>query len=376
MIIKTKEFKEAANKILLATELDKSAANLEILVKAGILFLNVTNREYYVSVKLPVETTEEFRAVVDASLFLSLISGLTAETFKLDIKDSNISIVAGKSKYTAPMIYENDHLMELPVISLQNKTVEMQISNDILQSILNVNSKEILKVKNIDVNELQKLYYIDETGCFTFTTGACLNSFTLEKPVKLLLNDRIVKLFKLFKDDVDFALAQDTLQNGINRTKISLTTPDTYVAALVTCDDALIGQIQGPCTATKTHINNSYPYHLVLSANELSAAINRLMVYTKNSTEKANMSYIPVKVIFDADEFHIYDNLGNFEAVDVENGSNVPDEYEMRINIVDLKYIVDSCKNKHITVNCGNHAAVVITHGNIYNLIPEVRKAA
>lgn len=376
MIIKTKEFKEAASKIILATELDKRAANLEIVVRAGTLFLNVTNKEFYVSVKFPVETTEDFRIVVDASLFLSLISSLNTETFKLDIKDTAVSITAGKSKYSTPMIYENDHLMQLPLITLQNKTVEMTISNDILMSILNVNSKEILKVKNIDVNELQKLYYIDETGCFTFTTGACLNKFTLEKPVKLLLNDRIVKLFKLFKEDVHFTLAQDTLQNGFGQTKISLETTDVYVAAIITCDDALIGQVQGPCTATKTHIENTYPYHLVLSASKLSDAISRLMLFTKNSIEKANMSYLPVKVIFDADDFTIYDNLGNCEVIEIENGSNVQSEYEMKINIADLKLIVDSCKGENITVNCGNHAAVVITRGNIYNLIPEVRKAA
>ena len=37
--------------------------------------------------------------------------------------------------------------MTLPFISIQNKTVEMNIANDILMSILNVNSKELLKTK-------------------------------------------------------------------------------------------------------------------------------------------------------------------------------------------------------------------------------------
>jgi hypothetical protein len=130
--------------------------------------------------------------------------------------------------------------MSLPVIKISNKTIEMPISFDILDSILNVNSKELAKVKKIEVNELQKMYYIDETGCFTFTTGACLNSFTLEKPVKLLLNEKIVKLFKLFKEDVLFSLGQDPLPNGTTRTKITLETADTYLAAIITSDDLLI----------------------------------------------------------------------------------------------------------------------------------------
>ena len=53
MIIKTKDFKEAANKILLAANLDTNAANLELAVRNSSLYLNVTNKEYYVAVKFP-----------------------------------------------------------------------------------------------------------------------------------------------------------------------------------------------------------------------------------------------------------------------------------------------------------------------------------
>ena len=172
MIIKTKDFKEAANKILLAADLDANAANLELVARNASLYLNVTNREYYVSIKFPIETDEAFRAVVDASLFLSLISGFTTDTFSLDIKDNTVVLGSGKSKYKVAMIYENENLMTLPVIAIQNKTVEMTISNDILMSILNVNSKELLKTKYLNVSELNKLYYIGEAGCFTFTSGA------------------------------------------------------------------------------------------------------------------------------------------------------------------------------------------------------------
>ena len=85
MIIKTKEFLEAANKILLAAGLDQNAANLELVAKESSLYLNVTNKEFFVSVRFPLETEETFRVVVDASLFLSLVTGFTTETFALDI---------------------------------------------------------------------------------------------------------------------------------------------------------------------------------------------------------------------------------------------------------------------------------------------------
>lgn len=374
MILKTKEFKEATNKILLALDSDKSASNLEIVAKGQALYLNVTNKEFYVSVKFALSEEVTFRAVVDASVFLTLISGLTTDEFSLDTKDTTVVIKAGKSSYKIAMIYENEALMTLPTIYIDNKTVEMPIKNDILQSILNINSKEIQKGKNlININELQKLYYVDETGCFTFTTGATLNKFELEKPVKLLLNDRIVKLFRLFKDDVQFSLGQDKLSDGRVRTKVVFETPDTYVAAIINCDDILLSKVQGPCTATKRFISEAYAHSLVLSVNALSAAVSRLLLFTKTSIDKANMSQVKVDVTITPDEFIIKDSLGNSESVPVENGSFVSDGYEMALNLSDLKLVLESCKNEHITLNCGNHRSIVITRGNVNNLIPEMK---
>ena len=377
MIIKTKEFQEAANKILLAAGLDQNAANLELVSKDSNLFLNVTNKEFFVSVKFPLETAETFRVVVDASLFLSLIAGFTTETFSLDIKESTVVLSSGKSKYKLAMIYENEQLMTLPFISIQNKTVEMSISNDILQSILNINSKELLKTKYLDVSELNKLYYIDETGCFTFTNGSCLNAFTLEKPVKLLLNERIVKLFKLFKEDVWFSLGQDPAVDGNIRTKITLETPDIYVAAIITCDDTLITKVQQPCAATKRYLDENYSHKIVLSTAGLAGAINRLMAFTKNSkasTEKVNMALLPVTIEIRSDEFIIEDKFGNYESVLIENGSITDGTYDLSINLFDIKLVVESCKADHITFNCGNRRSVVITRGTVSNLIPEMRK--
>ena len=377
MIIKTKDFKEAANKILLAAGLDTNAANLELVARNSSLYLNVTNKEYYVAVKFPLETEETFRAVVDASLFLSLVSGFTTDTFSLNIKDNTVVLGAGKSKYKVAMIYENENLLSLPIIAIQNKTVEMNIPNDVLMSILKVNSKELLKTKYLDVSELNKLYYIDETGCFTFTNGSCLNSFSLEKPVKLLLNDRIVRLFDLFKDDVQFSLGQDVIANGSIQTKMVMETPDTYLAAIITCDDTLIAKVQQPCEATKRYVAENYDHKLVISKTDLSAAINRLMAFTKNSkatSEKVNMAYLPTAIKIENGELVIKDKFENYETVTIENESYTTGEYEMYVNLYDIKLVLDSCATDHITLNCGNHRSIVVTRGPVANLIPEVRK--
>ena len=169
-------------------------------------------------------------------------------------------------------------------------------------------------------------------------------------------------------------MGQDPLPNGTSRTKITLETSNVYLAAIITSDDDLINKVQGPCIATKRFISEAYAHHVVLSAKEVSAAINRLMLFTKNSVDKVNMSFVPATIIMSNDELVIKDKFGNMETVTVENGSYVDESYTMDINLADIKLITDSCKGEHVTMNCGNHKSVVFVRGNISNLVPECKK--
>lgn len=371
MILNIKELRDVCKSI--STAVDATAANLEIKTKDSKLYLAVTNKEYYACVSFNLsDATEDFRAVVDADLFLNLISGITAETIELCVNGNAVKVTANKSTYKLPIIFENDNIMELPVISIQNKTVEMPISNDVLQSILTVNSKELAKLKNMtDIKALNQLYYITNEGCFTFTNGATLNSFKLEKPVQMFLNDRIVKLFKLFKTDVLFSMGQDALPTGIVQTKVVFETENIYLAAITVVNDILLNQVQRPSEATKQLINEPYKNKLVLSVNQLAAALSRIMLFTKNSIAGTNMLYIPATITVTPTELKIIDKQGNVESVNIENGSFIESEYTMPINLADIKLVLDSCKDEHITLNCGNERSIVIAHGTINNLIPE-----
>jgi hypothetical protein len=376
MILKTKNFQEAANKILVAVGLDRAAANLELAAKDTALYLRVTNREWYCAIKFELETPTEFRAVVDANLFLNLISGISTEEFELEIKDTVVVVKAGKSSYKLAMIYENDQLMKLPIIKLDQEqvTVNMTVAQDILMSILNVNSREVQKAKKVEVNELQRYYYIDETGCFTFTTGACINAFTLEKPIKLLLTDKVVKLFKLFGTDVWLSYGHQVNADNSLQPIVVFQTEDVYVATRLLSDEGCIQKVKAPCDAMKALAKEVYEHNLVLSATDLSAAISRLLMFHKNSSAKADLSFVPASVEFSNTELTISDLSGdNKEVITIENGSSTPGGYSMGVNLIDLKAVLDSCKNEHITMNCGNHKSIIICRANISNVIAETK---
>ena len=373
MLLSTKDFKEVCKTI--SNAVDKDAADLELRTRNNKLYLAVTNKEYYVCVSFETNTDEQLMATVDANLFLNLVSGLTVEEFELVVEGNVVKLKAGKSSYKLPIIYANEEILSIAPIVLSNKTVEMPISDDILKSILNVNSKEVQKTKTaINANDLQKLYYLTEEGCFSFSTGACLNNFALPQPVKVLLDDRIVKLFRLFNETVQFSFGYDAVDSSV-QAKVVFETQNVYLSANIINDDIMLTKIKGPCEATKNYINESYKIKAVLPVNQLSEAISRLMLFTKNSINGTNMHYISLNVNISEDGFAMTDDNGNTEVVQIESGSYIEEPYDLKINVADIKLVLDSCKDEHITFNCGNGRSVVINRSNISHLIPESRRA-
>jgi hypothetical protein len=124
----------------------------------------------------------------------------------------------------------------------------------------------------------------------------------------------------------------------------------------------------------KNLIKEAYDHNLVLSASDMSAAISRLLMFHKNSSAKADLSFVPATVTFNNVDLTITDASGeNSEVITIENGSSTPGNYSMGVNLIDLKAVLDSCKNEHITMNCGNKKSIIINRGTISNVIAETR---
>ena len=372
MIIKSQKFQEICSTILAATdsaEISTLTETLELKVENKVLYLNVTNGEYYASVKFDLESDEQFHAAVNANLFLKLIAAVTTEDIELQAM-SNYVLVKANGTYKIPMIFEGDKLLSLPKIEVKNPTVSMKVSGSVLESILNYNSKELLR--GTISRPVQKMFYVDETGCITFTTGACVNNFSLEKPVKVLFNNRLVKLFKLFKNDmVDFTLGYDSISEELVQTKVEFKTSKITLTAVTGCNDELLNSV--PVAAIRGRATATYANNVVLNKEELLASINRLLLFSAGYGSVKNLKPYSLFECKD-DTMTIYDsNKENKEVIKFKNATKVDSEYSMTLDLSDLKLILDTITDEYVTLSFGNHQAVVLKRTNISNVVPEVK---
>ena len=366
MILNSKAFTEACSYILEAIDNKNTSLfteTLELVANGRVLSLNVTNREYYVSVKFNLEEDTQIKAAVNAKLFLSLISKITSETIEITI-DQNFMKIKGNGDYKLPMIYNNGELMSLPTIDIDNITNNMSIDSQVLQSILFYNSKELLR--GIAAKPVQKYYYVDEHGAITFTSGACVNSFTLEKPIKILLSDKVVKLFKLFKDDssINFEIGQDLVTEDMIQTKVRFSTDKVILTAKLS-DSSLVSSV--PVAAIRGMASKDYLYSIVVHKSELLQALGRLRLFN-NGTKNYG------KFEFTKDNVTISDwSSDNKEVVTFTNEVPTLESYTALLNTDNLSLIINGCEEDYVTICFGDNKAFCCVQPTVTDIIPELR---
>ena len=369
MILNLDKFQEACSDILFAVDTKGATLfteTLELCVKDDNLVMNVTNRDYYCQVifKDIEDIDSNFKAAVNAKLFLSLISKITSQTIELFVEDNYIKI-KGNGDYKLPMIYNQGELLSLPTIDLVNITNDMTINSEILQSILVYNSKELLRGQQ--VKEVQKYYYIDEKGAVTFTSGACVNNFELEKPVKMLLNDKVVKLFKLFKNNslVKFSMSQDSISSDLIQTKVKFESDNVSLTAKLP-DTNLISSV--PVDAIRSMATKDYLYSIVLHKKELSQLLSRLMLFNDGTKNYG-------KFDFSKDEVVISDwSSDNKESIKYTNECPTLESYTALLNTDNLSMIINGCDTEYITLCFGDGRAFSCVQPTITDIIPEIKQ--
>ena len=310
LIIRIEDIQQACGKILAAVDsnsLSVLTETLQIKTENKKLYISVTNREYLAKVKIDIPEDIEFVATVNANLFLKLVSQITTDTIELSIAESTL-ILKGNGTYKLPLIFDGEKLLELPEITIDNPTVEFDVDSGSLLSLIQYNSKELTKGQ--PSHPMQKMYYVDEKGAITFIFGACVNSFQLEKPVKMLLNDRLVKLFKLFKGEkVHFTMGMDPLTDDIIQTKVRFSTPDVTITSILSCDDTMLKTF--PVESIRRRAESDYPYSINVNTEKFLQTINRLLLFSSANSAKDVIKPIS-EFRFEKDHMIVFDTLNLF----------------------------------------------------------------
>ena len=377
MIFKTEDFRDVCSSILYAIDSSALATitdTLELVTRGRSLYLNVTNQEYYVSYKFNLDHEEEFHATVNATLFLKLIDKITTEFVELQLQERNI-LVKANGNYKIPFVTEEEtgNLLTVPEIVINNVTKEFPIGYNILSSIMDYNGKDL--TNSSLAKEIYTLYYIDQEGCLTHTkSSACITSFTLPQPVSFLLNNRIVKLFKLFKNNpaVQFKIGYDAISDTVIQTKVAFITDNISLTAIIRSDDTLLSQV--PYQAIRARGNMNYPNKVILNTHEFADAISRLLLF--NDSKLNAKPYSTFNFGIDGN-LTIYDSKDdNFEVIRFQPGSELSGPYSMRVDLTDFKKVLDTVSEATITLSCGDNRGGVISRPSVKNIFAQVSRAS
>lgn len=376
MKVKLKEFQEACkiilgaidNKVSVISQEERGYNSLELATEGKVLHLNVASKEYYVSVNLNLETEETLRAVIDAKVFLKLVSKLTSEYIDLEVVGDNL-VLKSSGEYKFPLKLDMaGKLITLPIIDIasENVTASFPIDSAVLLSILKYNAKDLESSANAIKRPAQSLFYIDQDGCITWTeTSVCVNAFKLVNPVKVLLEPKTIKLFKLFDSgEVQFTLGYENVGAKL-QTRIRFKTDTIDIVSIAQNDVSLMGSV--PVPAIRGMVENTYPYSVNINTEDFVSALQRLMLFDTNVKEDSSDI---AQFRFTGDGITIT-KRGNTEFVSYENtflesGTDVT----IYLNVSKLSKVLENSEESYLAFNFGpTDRAILLSKGNIKNIV-------
>ena len=271
-------------------------------------------------------------------------------------------MVVGDGRYVFPLINLGNNLTTLPKIELSNVVNRFNLEGKVLNNILTYNGQEL--TKGTITSPVQLLYYFDQNGVITFTQGACVNSFDCPGSFKILMNARLVKLFRLFQDEsVEVSIAFDQTSSNDIQTKISFITDNVEIYAILTNDESLLNKV--PASIIRERGSKLYPYSIEINKKEFLSSILRLLVFNKEGTYYA-------KITFNGKSAQIQPlSTETVETLSYVSSSNGEINYECTLDLMDLKNTLDAYQSDFISMYFGDGAAVCLVFGNIKTIIPE-----
>ncbi len=363
MILQTQELQESCKTILYAISsesLNTITDMVQIDSHNGTMEMSISNTDYFVRVAVPVSSDEELHATVLAKVFLSLISKTDKDEIELTVSDSAL-IVKGNGVYEIPLVTDdNGCIFQIPEIVIDHVENTGYIRGDVLTSIYAHNTKQF--DLGVISKPVQRMYYIDTEGCITFTTGACVNKFEFPTTRKLLLNQKLVKLFKLFgKEEVTVTVGQDSV-GSIQQNKVKFENDYITITAITNSDVDMIGSV--PATAIRNRAWGEYDHNCVVDTKQFTNAISRLLLFnTNNILMVGTFEFSSDCLTVSKGKNHEPIKYAEFDFMDT---------YKCDIDLVELYGVLSACDSQLVTISFGDGQAIVIKGNHTSNVVPEV----
>lgn len=368
MIIRIEDLKDISSTVLSSISSNSlvTASNiLELVSRDKNLTLKISTGESLIEINIPQDEECTLDATIDAEMFFKLIEKTTSSTVELSMGDNCLK-VRSNGTYKFPILYNRDKMLHCENIDIPTVTVSTSFNTDILYSIAKYNSKEV--GKGTVVNPVQRLYYIDQEGCVTFTQGACVNNFHLDSPLKILLSEKIVKLFKLFSPDtsVKVEVGPYPISEEIIQTRTRFSSENISITAILLSNEQMINSI--PVDIIRGMSQEDYPYNVVVNKVNFLSALNRLILFSEHLVSNTFGVFT-----FEGNKIRIDDTGSvNYEEL-IADSSNIGEasSYKATFDLVEWKNKLSSCTSNHVTLKIGNNKAGLLLEKNIIYIIPE-----
>lgn len=368
--LKTSLIKEIASKIskgVTKENLTRTAEMLEIKASKDGLVLAVTNTQFYLAIKLNLESVvEDLHATIDADTFIKLIQKTTTDEIELSLQE-NYLLFKGNGEYKFPLeIQTNGEMRILPTIEVEEGST-FEINGDTLYYVNLFCGQEL--TGEVTVDTAQKYYYLDNKGAITFTESPYLYNFSINTDEKLLLTERLAGLFSLFKGQKVLVTVCNEAENNIYQKKIKLESDNIKLTSFIP-PDTLVEKY--PAQRCRELQENPYPGKISLNRLELLNAIERLSIFNNKALNVLNADM--VKASFTVDGVYLESLINtNKEFISYTEKHSVYN-YNCYINIRQLQRHVKTGNTATIDVSYGNDLCIMFVKDSFVQIIPEMEQ--
>ena len=381
MIIKLADLKPVCANI--ASVIDNNAmSEIATTIQLGVfdtkLKINYTNKQYFVSSKIPVTdvmNVPPFSAVIKADTFIKLISKLNDETVDIVLDDNKatLDVITATGKYTFATIdavdafdkqYSNFNIAD------DNVDVSYSIDNGVLHNIIDYSNTEFGKVPDsiAKSNVMYRMCYLDSQGSIAMSGGACIYNANVEVDNGVYLTDKLLKLLKLFNHDTQYNINIKTgtaaVLNNVVQQKIEFTSDNMEIYAILPSNTA----IKLPVDKVRQMATTALPNTVNIDTNNLAQVLDRFSIFVDGTSVVDT-----VTLEFTADNVKVRNEaLENVDVVNYINSISLEQPYVVKVCLSELLTTLNNYETA-VSIDFGVNTNIVLHNEHVTNIIPCIK---